>query len=68
MQIRATRFVLIDDVLYRRGYSLPYLRCLSSEEADYVLCEIHARICGNHTKARSLAKKVLKAGYYWPTL
>ena len=23
--IRATRFVIIDDVLYRQGYSLPYL-------------------------------------------
>ena len=68
MQIKAARFVLIDDVLYRRGYSLSYLRCLSSEEADYVLCEIHARICGNHARARSLAKKVLRAGYYWPTL
>ena len=40
IQIRATRFVIIDDVLYKRGYSLPYLRCASSEEADYVLREI----------------------------
>ena len=27
IQIRAAHFVIIDDVLYRRGYSLPYLRC-----------------------------------------
>ena len=26
IQIRAAHFVIIDDVLYRRGYSLPYLR------------------------------------------
>ena len=68
MQIRVARFILIDDVLYRQGYSLPYLRCASSEEADYVLREIHARICGNHAGARSLAKKVLRTIYYWPTL
>ena len=68
IQIRAARFVLIDDVLYRRGYSLPYVRCTSLEEADYVLCEIHKGICGNHTRARSLAGKALKAGYCWPTL
>ncbi|XP_075633772.1 uncharacterized protein LOC142606278 [Castanea sativa] len=36
---RATHFVIINDVLYRRGYSLPYLRCTSSEEAYYVLHE-----------------------------
>ena len=34
IQIRAAHFVVIDDVLYRRGYSLPYLGCASSEEAD----------------------------------
>ena len=59
MQIRVTPFILIDDVLYRQGYSLPYLRCANSEEADYVLCEIHEGICGNHTRARSLAGKAL---------
>lgn len=64
IQIRVACFVIIDDVLYRRGYSLPYLRCASSEEADYVLHEIHERICGNHDEARSLARKVLRAGYY----
>ena len=68
IQIRAARFVVIDDMLYRRGYSLPYLRCASSEEANYVLREIHKGICGNHTGARSLARKVLRARYYKPTL
>jgi len=48
IQIRATRFVIIDDVLYIRGYSLPYLRCVNSEEANYVLHEIHKGVCGNH--------------------
>ena len=62
LQIRAARFVIIDDVLYRRGYSLLYLRCANSKEADYVLREIHKGICGNHTGARSLAGKALRAG------
>ena len=64
IQIRAARFVIIDNVLYIRGYSLPYLRCASSKEADYVLRKILEGICGNHAGARSLPGKVLKAGYY----
>ena len=68
IQIKVARFVIIDDVLYRRGYSLLYLRCANLKEADYVLREIHKGICGNHAGARSLAGKALKAGYYWPTL
>ena len=62
--IRAVRFVIIDDVLYRRGYSFPYLRCSSLEEANYMLCEIHKGIGQNHVGARSLVGKALKAGYY----
>ena len=48
IQIKAAHFVIIDDVLYRRGYSLPYLRCASSEEANYVL--LHEGTCGNHAR------------------
>ena len=68
IQIKVAHFVIIDDVLYKRGYSLPYLRCANSKEADYVLCEIHERICGNHAGARSLTGKTLRTGHYWLTL
>ena len=37
VQIRAARFILIDDALYRRGHSFPYLRYVNKEEANYVL-------------------------------
>ena len=64
IQIKATRFVIIDDMLYRQGYSFLYLRCANSEEADYVLHEIHEGTCGNHTGTRSSARKALRVGYY----
>ena len=68
IQIKVAHFVIINDVLYRRGYSLSYLRCANSKEADYVLREIHEGICENHAGARSLAGKALRAGCYWSTL
>ncbi|XP_072064426.1 uncharacterized protein [Arachis hypogaea] len=52
----------------RRGYSRPLLRCLDRTEADLVLSEAHEGICGIHCGARSLAQKVLRAGFYWPTI
>ena len=51
MKVQASRFVLIKDVLYKRGFSRPYLRCLSHDEADYVMKEVHEGICGNHSGA-----------------
>ena len=29
---------------------------------------MHSGICGNHLGVRALAKKVLRARFYWPTL
>ena len=49
LKVKASRFVLIKDVLYKRGFSQPYLRCLSHDEADYVMREVHEGICGNHS-------------------
>ena len=68
LKVQASRFVLIRDVLYKRGFSRPYLRCLSHDEADYVMREVHEGICGNHSGARSLVHKLIRAGYYWPTM
>ena len=68
LKVQASRFVLIKGVLYKRGFSRPYLRCLCQEEADYVMKEVHKGICGNHSGAQSLVHKLIRAGYYWPTM
>uniref|UniRef100_A0A2N9FQA3 Integrase catalytic domain-containing protein n=1 Tax=Fagus sylvatica TaxID=28930 RepID=A0A2N9FQA3_FAGSY len=68
LKVRSTRFILIQGVLYKRGFSLPYLRCLDKAEANYVMREVHEGICGNHSGARSLVHKLVRAGYYWPTM
>ncbi|GFZ19945.1 hypothetical protein Acr_28g0006500 [Actinidia rufa] len=64
----ASTFEFISDRLYKRSFSGPLLRCLRPEEAEYVLREIHEGICGNHSGARSLAKKTIRQGYFWPTM
>ena len=68
LRIRSAKYVLIDEVLFKRGFSQPYLRCLALDEANYVLREVHEGACGNHLGARTLVHKVIHAGYYWPTI
>ena len=51
LKVQASRFVLIKDILYKRGFSCPYLMCLGPEEANYVMREIHKGICRNHSGA-----------------
>ena len=68
LRVRAARYVLMDKVLYKRGFSQPYLRCLAPDETNYVLREVHEGAYGNHSGARSLIHKVVCAGYYWLTV
>nr|XP_023896956.1 uncharacterized protein LOC112008835 [Quercus suber] len=65
---RAARFTILNDQLYRRGFYQPYLKCLEEEEARYVLEEVHGGICGDHMRSRSLVRKIVQAGYFWPTM
>ncbi|XP_075649799.1 uncharacterized protein LOC142620287 [Castanea sativa] len=68
LRIRAAKYVLIDKVLYKRGFSQPCLRCLTPNESNYVLREVHEGACGNYSGARSLVHKVFRASYYWLTI
>ena len=52
LRVRVAKFVLMDEVLYKRGFSQPYQRCLTSDESYYVLRDVHERACGNHLGAK----------------
>ena len=41
VRLRATRYLVVDGELYKRGFSLPLLKCLALADANYVLREIH---------------------------
>ena len=68
LRIKSVKYVLIDEVLYKRDFSQPYLRCLTPNEANYVLREVHEGAYGNHSGAKALVHKVVRAGYYWLTI
>ncbi|XP_077229834.1 uncharacterized protein LOC143862648 [Tasmannia lanceolata] len=65
---RAARFSLDGETLYKRSYTLPYLKCLRPSDALLALQETHEGICGEHLGGKALAIKILLRGLYWPTL
>ena len=64
----SARFTLLNDELYKRGFSQPYLRCVEEEEAKYVLEEVHGGVCGDHMGVKSLVQKIMRARYFWPIM
>ncbi|GKV37609.1 hypothetical protein SLEP1_g45619 [Rubroshorea leprosula] len=65
---KAARFTLLDNQLYKRAASMPLLRCLTPYEAEYAVREVHEGVCGTHIGGKILARKLLRHGYYWPTM
>ena len=68
LRMKATKFVLMNEVLYKRGFFQPYLRCLNPDKSLYVLRDVHERACENHLRARSFVYKMFRTGYYWPSM
>ena len=67
-KIKANWFEFYDGILYKKSYTHPLLKCVSPEEGNYILREIHEGECGIHQGVRTVINKVLRSGYYWPSL
>ncbi|KAL8118969.1 hypothetical protein AgCh_016456 [Apium graveolens] len=68
LSVRALRYSLIEGLLYKRSFVIPYLKCLRPLEAEETLKKSHEGICGQHLGGRALAHKIIRLGFYWPTM
>nr|XP_027118429.1 uncharacterized protein K02A2.6-like [Coffea arabica] len=67
LQRKAIRYTLQQNLLYKRSYLNPWLRCITPEKGERILQDIHEGLCGAHVGYRMLIKKALLLGYFWPT-
>ena len=67
--LQAQHYTLLGGYLYRyfpcEGI---YRRCVRENEVPIILCALHDEPCGGHFAGELTARKVLFAGYWWPTL
>ncbi|XP_074293465.1 uncharacterized protein LOC141620514 [Silene latifolia] len=68
LKIKASTYTIINNMLFKESQTGPYLRRLEPREAKQIIEHIHDGYCANHKGGRSLASKVLRTGYFWPTL
>jgi ribonuclease HI len=64
---RARGYTVVNGELYKSGVTEPWLKC-TSEKGLELLKEIHSGFCGAHIGTRALTGKVIKQGFYWPTI
>ncbi|XP_072062145.1 uncharacterized protein [Arachis hypogaea] len=64
----AANYTVVTGHLYKRGFSQPLLKCVKPGDTEYILREIHEGCCGHHIGGKTLAQRIIRAGYFWPTV
>ena len=68
IQVQAARFSLVNGQLYKRSLNGPYLKCLTTQQGQYALAELHEGISENHPSSKTLVHRAHTQGYYWPAM
>jgi len=66
--MKSLQYQLLHGILFRKNYDRVFLRCLEKQDADKVLKDMHDGPTGGHFLGDTIAHKVLRNGYYLPTL
>ncbi|CAM6098287.1 unnamed protein product [Calypogeia fissa] len=65
---KAAPYLLIKGVLHKHGADGHTRRCLEEDEITKVMEALHDGEVGGHYGADNTVRKILNAGYWWPTL
>ena len=68
LKLKATKFCILDSTLFWKDPGGMLLNCLVEEEAKRVVEDFHRGDCGGHLFWKTTTSKILRAGYYWPSL
>jgi hypothetical protein len=64
---RSKAFVILQGNLYKKSITGVLHRCVTPQEGQDILKDIHAGVCGHHASSRAIAAKAFRAGFYWLT-
>ena len=68
MKPKATKFCILNQYLYWKDHGGVLLNCLLENEAQQITKEFHDGYCGGHYSSKVTVNKILRAGFYWPSL
>jgi hypothetical protein len=64
---RSKAFVVLQGKLYNKSITGVLQRCITPQEGQIILKDIHAEVHGHHASSRAIAPKAFHAGFYWLT-
>jgi hypothetical protein len=64
---RSKAFVMLQGKLYKKSITGILQRCVTPQEGQEILRDIHAGVCRHHASSRDIAAKAFHVGFYWLT-
>jgi hypothetical protein len=61
---RSKAFVMLQGKLYKKSITGILQRCVTLQEGQEILKDIHAGVCGHHASSRAIAAKAYHNGFY----
>lgn len=68
LKLKASKYCIMDNALYWKDPGGLLLNCLIEDESKEVINDFHKGDCGGHLYQKITTNKVLRVGYYLPTL
>jgi hypothetical protein len=65
LKIKAAKYVIYDDQLYKRVVDGTFLRYVDAPQQERLLKAFHSEACGGHFSSIVTAYKILRRCYYW---
>ncbi|GKU89762.1 hypothetical protein SLEP1_g3857 [Rubroshorea leprosula] len=67
-RMQALNYVLLGDVLYRKGQDELLLRCLGLDKSCHVMSDVHNGICGAHQAWIKMRWLIQRHDFFWPSI
>lgn len=64
----AKDYTVLDGKLFKTGPDRVLRLCVWGDEIPKLLFESHDSICGGHFDAGATSRKIMRAGYFWPSM
>ncbi|XP_071699478.1 uncharacterized protein [Rutidosis leptorrhynchoides] len=68
IKMKAPMYLLDKEILYRKSFLGPHLRCLNPTQAESIIREVHEGMCTLHSGHKTVVSKIMRLEYYWTSM
>ncbi|KAG7529698.1 Reverse transcriptase domain [Arabidopsis suecica] len=68
LKAESARYCIMEGRLMKRSVVGPYMMCTYGQQTKDLMKSMHEGQCGSHCSGRTLALRIKKQGYFWPTM